>query len=91
MFRQVDYQTQEFLNTKPLSTYLYAVLAGPYSEIKCPEELLYRKDVPMSFFVRASLLKFLKKDSEEYFTLTADGMRFYEKLFGYPYPFSKYD
>ena len=45
----------------------------------------------MSLFVRASLLRFLEKDAEEYFTLTTDGMRFYEKLFGYAYPFSKYD
>lgn len=77
--------------TKPLSSYLWAILAGAYSEIRCPEEQLHRKDVPMSLFVRASLLKFLERDAGEYFELTRRGMAFYEDLFGHEYPFSKYD
>lgn len=45
----------------------------------------------MSLFCRTSLLKHLEKDTEEIFSMTYEGLKFYEELFGYPYPFSKYD
>jgi len=37
------------------------------------------------------LLKYVEKDTEELFTLTSASMAFFEKLFGFEYPFSKYD
>ncbi|CAK77944.1 unnamed protein product (macronuclear) [Paramecium tetraurelia] len=83
-----DYQIQEFVKTKKLSTYLYAVVAGPYEEIKC-EEL--HNGIEMSLFCRVSLKQFLQGDSNDIFKLTKDGMKYYEQLFQFPYPFSKYD
>jgi aminopeptidase N len=76
--------------TKPLSTYLYAILSGPYTEIPSPAQYIHN-NIPMSIFCRASLLKYVQKDADEIFSLTSNGMKVYEELFGYPYPFGKYD
>jgi aminopeptidase N len=45
----------------------------------------------MSIYCRASLLKFVLNDSNEIFSLTSNAIKYFEKLFGFPYPFSKYD
>ena len=43
------------------------------------------------FFQGESLYEYLKKQSDEIFEITGESMRFYEKFFGYNFPFSKYD
>lgn len=45
----------------------------------------------MSLFCRASRVKFLEKKSNDYFELMTRSIKYFENLFGYPYPFSKYD
>lgn len=45
----------------------------------------------MSLFCRASRLKFLEVDQDEIFSVTSNGLKYFENLFGYPYPFGKYD
>lgn len=82
-----DYDIYHFRETKPLSTYLYAICSGPYKQITC--NMGYH--VPMSLYCRSSLLQHLQKDANEIFELTIEAMKFYEKMFGYRYPFSKYD
>jgi len=49
--------TWKFAPTPRLSTYLYCICAGPFLEIKCEDPL---PGIPMSHFVRASLLDHLK-------------------------------
>jgi aminopeptidase N len=49
--------TWKFAPTPRLSTYLYCICAGPFLEIKCEDPL---EGIPMSHFVRASLLNHLK-------------------------------
>lgn len=75
-----------FQPTKPISTYLYAICAGPYVE--------YRHDsndlgIPLGIYCRQSLAQ--DCDYERYFRWTLQGLHFYNEFFGVPYPFAKYD
>ena len=45
----------------------------------------------MSLYCRESLFEYLLKMSASIFEVTKEAMRFYEKFFGYDYPFGKYD
>jgi len=43
----------------------------------------------MRIFARQSKIQYL--DTAEVFRTIQDGITFYESLFGYPFPFAKYD
>ncbi len=73
-----------FSPTEVISTYLVAVVAGPYHEVRQTHG-----QVDMGIFCRESLAQYL--DAEELFTLTRQGLDFFEEEFDYPYPFPKYD
>jgi len=72
-----------FQTTKPLSTYLYFVGAGPYVEWKDQEE-----KIPLAIYARKSLAKYV--DAPNLFATSKKGLQFFVEYFGYPYPFSKY-
>ena len=74
----------EFAPTLPVSTYITAVVAGPYH---C--ERTTHRGIDLGLYCRASLAKHL--DSEEMFTTTRQGFDFFTDVFGFPYPFGKYD
>ncbi|MGZ4445991.1 MAG: aminopeptidase N [Nocardioides sp.] len=77
-----------FEPTKPMSTYITALVAGEYHEV----QHVYRGkhgDIPLGHFCRQSLVEHL--DVEELVKLTEQGFAFFEELFDYPYPFGKYD
>ena len=67
-----------------LSTYLFALHAGPYSVWKSDSN-----GIPLRLFARKSLAKYM--DEKEWFTITKGGLEYYASLFGYPYPYSKLD
>ncbi len=73
-----------FSPTPVISTYLAAVVAGPYHEVRETHG-----QIDMGIFCRESLAGHL--DAEELFALTRQGLDFFEEEFGYPYPFAKYD
>jgi aminopeptidase N len=73
-----------FETTKPFSTYLFALIAGPFHAVR--ED---HRGIPLGFFCRKTLVQYL--DTEELFTVTKQGLDFYEDFFATPYPFSKYD
>ena len=73
-----------FSPTKQISTYLVAVVAGPYHHVGETHG-----QVEMGIYCRESLASYL--DAEELFTLTRQGLDFFETEFDYPYPFPKYD
>jgi aminopeptidase N len=81
---RADCRTWCFPESQPLSTYLYAVVAGPYFHVHESHD-----GIPLGLYCRASLSEFL--DAEELFTLTRQGFDFYHQLFGVRYPFGKYD
>ena len=73
-----------FEPTPPLSTYLVALVAGPYEVVKDRYG-----ELELGLYCRASLRKHL--DPDELFELTRQGLDFFQAEFGYPYPFDKYD
>jgi aminopeptidase N len=77
-----------FATTPKMSTYLVALIAGPYARW----DDVYRDEhgeIPLGLFCRATLAEFM--DAERLFTQTKQGFGFYHKNFGVPYAFGKYD
>ncbi|WAC55041.1 aminopeptidase N [Gordonia sp. SL306] len=77
-----------FRATPLLSTYLVALIAGPYAEWTDD----YTDDhgtIPLGIYCRASLAEHM--DAERLFTETKQGFGFYHQNFGIPYAFGKYD
>ncbi|MGY1827659.1 aminopeptidase N [Blastococcus sp. SYSU DS0541] len=77
-------QLAHFAPTKRISTYLVALIAGPYAKVTDLHE-----GIPLGLYCRASLARYL--DPEEIFRVTKQGFDFYHRVFDYPYPFDKYD
>ena len=77
----------KFSTTPRISTYLAALIAGPYSHVH--DVYKGQKEVPLGFYCRKSMAQYL--DSEDIFLLTKQGFEYFEKTFGLAYPFDKYD
>lgn len=77
-----------FAVTPRMSTYLVALIAGPYAEWQDS----YRDEhgeIPLGIYCRTSLAEHM--DPERLFTETKQGFTFYHNNFGVPYAFGKYD
>ncbi|MGW6445600.1 aminopeptidase N [Lentzea sp. NPDC055074] len=77
-----------FATTKPMSTYIVALVAGPYAEWR-DEFVEGDFKIPLGIYCRASLAPHM--DHERLFTETKQGFGFFHKAFGVQYPFGKYD
>lgn len=77
-----------FATTPRMSTYLVALIAGPYAEWNDIYSDEYGQ-IPLGIYCRTSLAEHM--DSERLFTQTKQGFGFYHKHFGMPYAFGKYD
>jgi aminopeptidase N len=77
----------EFLPTPRISTYITALIAGPYYHVH--DEYNGEKKVPLGIYCRKSLADSL--DPENIFEVTKQGFAYFEKVFGLAYPFEKYD
>ena len=80
-----NYHCYVFDETPRISTYLYAVCAGPYYCIENKE----KAPTKLRLFMRESLKNY--GEPQEIFRVTTAGMKFYSEYFGCPYPFGKYD
>ena len=83
-----DTKVHTFATTPKMSTYLVALVAGPYArwdDVYVDEH----GDIPLGLFCRASLAPHM--DHERLFTETKQGFDFYHRNFGVPYAFGKYD
>jgi aminopeptidase N len=83
-----DAHAHTFVTTPRMSTYLVALIAGPYahwSDTYSDEH----GDIPLGLYCRKSLAEFM--DDERLFTQTKQGFGFYHNNFGVPYAFGKYD
>ena len=82
-----------FSPTPAISTYLAAVVAGPYHVVRdshAPVDgELPGRTVELAIYCRESLARYL--DADELFSLTKQGLDFFEQEFDCPYPFAKYD
>ncbi|MGE2733108.1 aminopeptidase N [Mycolicibacterium vaccae] len=77
-----------FAATPRMSTYLVALIAGPYArwDDRYSDE---HGEIPLGIFCRKSLAEYM--DAERLFTETKQGFGFYHNNFGTPYAFGKYD
>ncbi|UPZ31225.1 aminopeptidase N [Streptomyces sp. LRE541] len=78
----------EFEPTPRISTYITALILGPYHSVHS----VYEKDgqsVPLGIYCRPSLAQFL--DSDAIFEVTRQGFAWFQEKFDYAYPFKKYD
>jgi aminopeptidase N len=78
----------KFPATPKLSTYVCAIVAGPYHEVR-DEYVGPFGTYPMGIYCRRSLAQYL--DAEDVFLISKQGMAYFEEKFGLPYPFEKYD
>ncbi|MFF4654842.1 aminopeptidase N [Streptomyces sp. NPDC001381] len=77
-----------FEPTPRISTYITALIVGPYHSVHS----VYEKDgrsVPLGIYCRPSLAEFL--DSDAIFEVTRQGFDWFQEKFDYAYPFQKYD
>ena len=82
-----------FQPTERISTYITAVVAGPYH---VASEHYARAlpdggtlEIPLNALCRASLAEYF--DADAIFDVTKRGLDFYHDRFAFPYPFGKYD
>jgi aminopeptidase N len=78
----------QFAETKPISTYITAIVAGPYHYVTDT----YRRgdlEIPLGAMCRKGLAPYF--DADDIFLVTKQGLDFFHEQFDYPYPFGKYD
>ncbi|GAA4031404.1 aminopeptidase N [Arthrobacter methylotrophus] len=78
-----------FAPTPRISSYVTALIAGPYQSVRSNVTSSDGRMIPLGVFARKSLMQYL--DAENIFELTRQGFEFFEAQFGFPYPFDKYD
>ena len=81
--------TWDFAPTPRLSTYVTAIVAGPYHAAFGELTSIDGRTIPLGLFCRASLAAHL--DPDNVFDLTRAGFGWFERVFDQPYPFDKYD
>ncbi|MFH9420924.1 aminopeptidase N [Streptomyces sp. NPDC017529] len=77
-----------FAPTPRISTYITALIAGPYHSVHSTWEGEGRS-VPLGIYCRPSLAEHL--DADAIFEVTRQGFDWFEEQFDYAYPFAKYD
>ncbi|WP_413320526.1 aminopeptidase N [Agrococcus sp. 1P02AA] len=78
-----------FEPTPRISSYITALVAGPYTVTRSELTSSDGRTIPLGIFCRASLAEHM--DAEYIFETTRKGFTFFEAQFGVAYPFAKYD
>jgi aminopeptidase N len=78
--------TRRFDETELFSTYLVALVGGPYV-------VRHRQhgELDLGLYARRSMERYLDDQAPEIFEITTQGLDFYAEMFEQPYPFAKYD
>jgi aminopeptidase N len=79
----------KFEPTPRISSYITALIAGPYKFWTDELTSSDGRKIPLGVFCRGSLAEYM--DADYIFDKTKAGFEFFEKLFDFPYPFTKYD
>ncbi len=77
-----------FPATERISSYITALVAGPYDVVRDSVETR-AGTIPLGVFSRRSLTPYV--DADNVFACTKDGFAFFEETFDCAYPFTKYD
>uniref|UniRef100_A0AAU2V951 Aminopeptidase N n=1 Tax=Streptomyces sp. NBC_00003 TaxID=2903608 RepID=A0AAU2V951_9ACTN len=78
-----------FEPTPRISSYITALIVGPYHSVHSSYEGPAGQSVPLAIYCRPSLAEFL--DADEIFAVTRQGFDWFQEKFDYAYPFAKYD
>jgi aminopeptidase N len=82
-----------FEPTKPISTYITAVVAGPYHLVEDTHTVRLPDGtdlvIPLGALCRRSMAQYF--DADAIHDVTKKGLDFFHEVFDYPYPFGKYD
>ncbi|GLW14073.1 aminopeptidase [Streptomyces sp. NBRC 13847] len=82
-----------FATTRPISTYITAVVAGPYHVVTDTYRRTFEDgtelEIPLGALCRKGLAKHF--DADDVFAVTKQGLDFFHDHFDFPYPFGKYD
>lgn len=78
-----------FAPTEVISTYIVAIVAGPYAGVTSEYTSTDGRTIPLGVYCRQSLFEYL--DSDLILEVTKQGFGFFENAYGIPYPFAKYD
>ncbi|MFF7866254.1 aminopeptidase N [Streptomyces qaidamensis] len=82
-----------FAETKPVSTYITCVVAGPYHYVTDSYSRTFADgttlEIPLGALCRKGLAPYF--DADDVFLVTKQGLDFFHDHFDYPYPFGKYD
>jgi aminopeptidase N len=81
--------TWTFAPTPVLSSYVTAIVAGPYDVVRSSLTSSDGREIPLGIFTRKSLSEHM--DHDYIFDKTRQGFAYYEDKFDYAYPFDKYD
>ncbi|MBX3104905.1 MAG: aminopeptidase N [Cryobacterium sp.] len=84
-----DKTTWVFKQTPRISSYITAIIAGPYAKVESELKSRDGRTIPLGIYSRKSLSEHL--DPEYIFDITRKGFAYYEEKFDRPYPFEKYD
>jgi aminopeptidase N len=77
-------KTVHFTTSPRMSTYITAICAGPYHEVRDSHD-----GIELGVFCRASMARYL--DADDLFLITKQGFDFFHQKFGVRYPLPKYD
>jgi aminopeptidase N len=77
-------KTVRFATSERMSTYITALCAGPYHEVRDSHD-----GIDLGVFCRASMAQHL--DADDLFLITKQGFDFFHEQFGVRYPLPKYD
>ncbi|MFC4133183.1 aminopeptidase N [Hamadaea flava] len=80
----VGAQVVHFAESAKMSTYVTALCAGPYHEVRDEHD-----GIDLGIFCRQSMAQYL--DPDDIFLLTKQGFDFFHQQFGVRYPLPKYD
>ncbi|WP_194411458.1 aminopeptidase N [Microbacterium cremeum] len=81
--------TWRFEPTPRISSYITALIAGPYEATFSELTSASGRVIPLGVYGRKSLWQHL--DADYIFDKTRQGFAYFEEKFDYPYPFAKYD
>ncbi|HEY2673808.1 MAG TPA: aminopeptidase N [Rugosimonospora sp.] len=76
--------TWHFAESVRMSTYITALCAGPYYEVRTSHD-----GIDLGLFCRASMRQYL--DADNIFQVTTQGFDFFHEQFAFRYPLPKYD
>ncbi|MET0976685.1 MAG: aminopeptidase N [Leifsonia sp.] len=79
----------EFAPGPVISSYVAAIIAGPYAVWRDVAELPDGRTIPLGLFTRASLARYA--EPEIMFETVRQGLDYYQRSYGVDFPYEKYD